>query len=83
MLVHAEARQSGDVAGVVRVEMLSAADGMVRARAYAHDGAIIGPAVSRVVNESGWAVEEFRVEMGELDEVFRKITTGDSEKPDA
>ncbi len=40
-------------------------------------GDILGE-VSRLVRESGWEVDQIRVERGHLDEVFRTITTGEA-----
>jgi ABC-2 type transport system ATP-binding protein len=38
-------------------------------------GASLLPAVGRLALESGWDVQELQVETGELDQVFRQITT--------
>lgn len=48
----------------------------VRLTVLPEDGAILIEDVSRLVRERGWEVEELRVERGQLDEVFRRVTTG-------
>jgi hypothetical protein len=40
---------------------------------------VIG-AVGRKVHERGWEIEELRVERGQLDEVFRRVTIGEGIK---
>ncbi|MDH3915602.1 MAG: ATP-binding cassette domain-containing protein, partial [Chromatiales bacterium] len=41
------------------------------------DGAELLPAVGRLALERGWDVQELQVESGQLDEVFRQITSAD------
>ena len=38
-------------------------------------GASLLPAVGKLALQSGWDVQELQVETGELDQVFRQITT--------
>ena len=49
----------------------------VRLQVFPVDGAIVVDAVGRLVRERGWEVEELRVERGQLDEVFRRVTVGE------
>ena len=52
--------------------------GRVRLHVFPEDGALLVEEVSRMVRERGWKVEELRVERGQLDEVFRRVTVGDA-----
>lgn len=36
------------------------------------------PAVNALVQQQGWALDELTVEPGRLDEVFRRLTRGES-----
>ena len=65
------------LAAVASVERRDAAAG-ARAELVAlpADGGDILGEVSRLVRESGWEVDQIRVERGHLDEVFRAVTTG-------
>ncbi len=49
----------------------------VRFQVFPEGGAMIIEAVGRMVRERGWELEELRVERGQLDEVFRRVTIGD------
>ena len=44
------------------------------------EGARLFEAISDVVKEHSWLVSELRLEAGRLDEVFRQVTQGESEK---
>ena len=75
----AEARRGlAAVPGVAAIDELAVTDSAVGLRLYAEGGRPIVTAVSRVIHERGWAVEEMHVEQGQLDEVFRAITAGRS-----
>jgi ABC-2 type transport system ATP-binding protein len=52
--------------------------GFVRLQVFPKGKETIIEEVSRMVRERGWAIEELRVERGQLDEVFRRVTVGDS-----
>ncbi len=49
----------------------------VRYQVFPKDGAMVIEAVRRRVRERGWELEELRVERGQLDEVFRRVTIGE------
>ena len=49
----------------------------VRFQVFPEGGAMIIEAVGRMVRERGWELEELRVERGQLDEVFRRVTIGE------
>ena len=49
-------------------------DGRLVLRVFPKKAAEIGPTVAGAAREKKWAVSEFRVEQGRLDEVFRRIT---------
>ena len=44
--------------------------------AYPRKGELAFPAISRLLQEKRWRIQEIRIETGRLDEVFREITTG-------
>ena len=64
---------------VASVEELAGSDGAARLLLRPRDGGTIVTEVAEVVHGAGWEVRELRVESGHLDEVFRTITTGNSE----
>lgn len=66
----------GGLDGVAGVEDRDAIGAKAELVALAVDGRDILPDVSRLVRESGWEVDQIRLERGHLDEVFRTITTG-------
>ena len=69
-----------ELAGLPNVrDVVVHADGgeRVRLQVFPVDGAIVVDAVGRLVRERGWEVEELRVERGQLDEVFRRVTVGE------
>jgi len=65
---------------VSAVERLESENGRARCLVLAKDGAQVAPAVSDSLREGGLAVEELRVELGRLDDVFREITGGPAKK---
>ena len=69
-------RDLATVPGVGAVDALETAEAGIALRLYAEGGRPIITEVSRFVHARGWAVEEIHVEQGQLDEVFREITTG-------
>lgn len=52
----------------------------VRFHVFPEGGAMVIEAVGRKVRERGWDIEELRVERGQLDEVFRRVTIGEGIK---
>ena len=64
------------LAGVARVEDLGLRDGVRRLRAVPRDGRPIAAEVGELITASGLPMREMFVERGQLDEVFRAITTG-------
>lgn len=73
----AEARDRlGALSVVDGIEQTEARDSFVRLRLYPRDGRPIITEVSRFIHDQGWTVEEIHIEQGQLDEVFREITTG-------
>ena len=69
-------RELAGVPGVAAIDTLEREDAGIDLLLYAEGGQPIVTEVSRFVHARGWQVEEIRVERGELDEVFREITTG-------
>ncbi|MGE0736987.1 MAG: ABC transporter ATP-binding protein [Alphaproteobacteria bacterium] len=63
----------GKIAGVARVEPISADQGFAL-RVSPNAGQPILSAVSAQVRDAGWEVQEIRVDHGHLDDVFRDIT---------
>lgn len=61
----------GGLPGVARIDV----DADERLTVLAEGGASLLPAVGRLALEKGWDVQELQVETGELDQVFRQITT--------
>jgi ABC-2 type transport system ATP-binding protein len=51
-----------------------------RLQVFPEGGAMVIGAVGRMVRERGWELEELRVERGQLDEVFRRVTIGEGIK---
>ncbi len=68
----------GGLAGVADVEEISRANGHVRLRAIPKAHAAIATDIAALVRDQSIAIEEFQVERGRLDEVFREITTADT-----
>jgi ABC-2 type transport system ATP-binding protein len=67
------------IAGVDRVETRPVEDGTSTYVLFPRERASIVHAVSECAHSKGWEVEHLHVEAGRLDEVFRKITTGQEE----
>jgi ABC-2 type transport system ATP-binding protein len=68
-----------DLAGLAGVRGVDLEDsgGFVRLQVFPKGTATIIEEVGRMVRERGWAIEELRVERGQLDEVFRRVTVGE------
>jgi len=63
------------VEGVRKVENLTF-NGRKALRVFPEQGKKIAAKVTDVVHEKNWNVEEFHVEQGQMDEVFRSLTSG-------
>jgi len=59
------------------VGVVEESGGRVRFQIFPEGGAMVIEAVGRMVRERGWELEELRVERGQLDEVFRRVTIGE------
>jgi ABC-2 type transport system ATP-binding protein len=59
------------------VGVVEESGGRVRLQVFPEGGAMVIEAVGRMVRERGWELEELRVERGQLDEVFRRVTIGE------
>jgi ABC-2 type transport system ATP-binding protein len=76
-LAMAEARERlAALPGIGGIEELESRESTIGLRLHAEGGRPIVTEVSRLIHERGWTIEQIRVEQGELDEVFREITTG-------
>jgi ABC-2 type transport system ATP-binding protein len=67
-----------DLPHVRAVEVVEENAERVRFQVFPEGGATVIGAVGRKVHERGWEIEELRVERGQLDEVFRRVTIGES-----
>jgi ABC-2 type transport system ATP-binding protein len=65
---------------IERVEMVGKENGHLELRAIPRNGAVIAGDVATLIREKSVAVEEIFVERGKLDDVFRQITTSESEE---
>ncbi len=65
------------LADVRGVDVLEGNNERVRFQVFPKGGAILIEEVSRMVRERGWEIEELRLERGQLDEVFRRVTLGE------
>ena len=63
--------------GVSTVETVSSANGSVQLRAVPKNGAAIASDLAAFIRQKSIEVDELFVERGNLDDVFRKITTSD------
>ena len=63
-----------DVRGV---EVVGGNDGRIRFRVFPKGNAMLIEVVGRLVREQSWEIEELRLERGQLDEVFRRVTLGE------
>lgn len=61
--------------GVRRVELLNLNNNLERYCVYPIPGRLLLAEVAQVAREQQWGLEELHVERGELDEVFRTLTT--------
>ncbi len=66
------------LAGVRRVEELGVQDGLARLRVLPESGANVTKSVADLARERNWEVEHLHVDHGNLDEVFREITAGET-----
>jgi len=64
------------LAGVRGVDMVEEGGEFTHLQIFPKGEATIIEDVSRVVRERGWIIEELRIERGQLDEVFRRVTVG-------
>ena len=65
------------IAGVDKVETVEAANGKMQLRAIPKNGAGIVTDVASVIRQKALTVDEIFVERGNLDDVFRQITSSD------
>jgi ABC-2 type transport system ATP-binding protein len=73
----AVARALRDFGGIATVERIGAADGRVHLRAMPRNGAALGSDLAVFMREKAIAVDEYFIERGSLDDVFRRITTSE------
>jgi ABC-2 type transport system ATP-binding protein len=66
--------------GIASVEVVSEADGLATITAYPRGPELIIENVSAVVAANKWDVKELYAEAGRLDDVFRALTTHDTER---
>ena len=59
------------------IEVAADTGDRVRLHVLPEGDAMLVEDVSRLVRERGWKLEELRVERGQLDEVFRRVTVGE------
>jgi ABC-2 type transport system ATP-binding protein len=74
----AVAKALADFAAIAKVERLGAANGRVRLRAVPGKGAPASPELAALIRGRLIEAEEVTVERGNLDEVFRQITTSET-----
>ena len=72
-----------EFAAIAKVETVGADSGRVRLRATARAGAPAAPELASLIRSRLIEVEEVTVERGNLDDVFRQITTSDTGAPHA
>lgn len=80
VLGDAETRMQEALAGLPNVrgiEVAADTGDRVRLHVLPEGDAMLVEDVSRLVRERGWKLEELRVERGQLDEVFRRVTVGE------
>jgi ABC-2 type transport system ATP-binding protein len=65
---------------IASVEGMSRTDGLVTLTAYPKGAALIIENVSTLAAANHWDVKELYAEAGRLDDVFRALTTGDTER---
>ena len=71
------------IAGVDKVETVGTANGKMRLRAIPKNGAGIVADVASVIRQKALTVDEIFVERGNLDDVFRQITSSDLDNRNA
>jgi len=64
------------LANVYHAKVLERINGSLLIRVFPKEGKQVAHTISSAVRDKRWEVEEFRVEQGRLDEVFRKVTLG-------
>jgi ABC-2 type transport system ATP-binding protein len=74
----AVAKALGEFAAIAKVETVGAGNGKVRLRARPSAGAPVPSELASLIRARVIEAEEVRVERGNLDEVFRQITTSDA-----
>jgi ABC-2 type transport system ATP-binding protein len=74
----AVAKALSEFAAIAKVEAVGTANGRVRLRASPHAGAPIPSELASLIRARLIEAEEVHVERGNLDEVFRQITTSDA-----
>jgi ABC-2 type transport system ATP-binding protein len=62
---------------VRRVDVIEDKGGRIHLQVLPEGEAMVIEDVSRMARERGWEIEELRVERGQLDEVFRRVTLGE------
>lgn len=65
------------LSGVAEVEESGTSNGRASYMVFPKGGRAIVSEVSQAARAKGWEVDELRVEAGRLDEVFRRVTSGD------
>jgi len=76
--VEAVAKSLSEFAAIAKVETVGTANGMVRLRASPNVGAPVPSELASLIRSRLIEAEEVHVERGNLDEVFRQITTSDA-----
>lgn len=61
--------------GVKSIEEMREIDGMLMLRAFPHNGQSILAEISQCARDRNWEISEMHVDRGQLDEVFRSLTT--------
>ena len=79
----AVAKALAEFAAIAKVETVGTANGRVQLRAAARDGAPPPPELAALIRGRLLEAEEVTVERGNLDDVFRQITTSDTGAPHA
>ena len=77
------AKALGEFAAIAKVETVGTANGRVQLRATARDSAPPPPELAALIRGRLIEAEEVTVERGNLDDVFRQITTSDTGAPHA
>jgi ABC-2 type transport system ATP-binding protein len=72
-----------EFAAIAKVETVGATNGRVRLRATAQPSAPPAPELASLIRARLIEVEEVTIERGNLDDVFRQITTSDTGAPHA